>query len=93
MNNLERMNTILSSFDIKRLSTRCNQPDCEKKPEKIVSIFERSIKQRKEIARLYLCEEHINKIKDIKDKLDKSNKKSFIEIEIGTVAQPGRAHD
>ena len=55
----EITNAIMRTFDIKKLKSLCNQPSCNKKPEKEFFIYEYRTKRNIGIAKIYLCKKHI----------------------------------
>ena len=61
--------TILKMFDIKKLKNTCNYPECEKKPDKEVYIYEYQIKKTTGIITLYLCKNHLNSADELIKKI------------------------
>ena len=61
----EIVEIILRMFDIKKLKKACNYPNCKKKPEKEIYIYEYRIKRSIGITTLYLCKEHLSSAKDL----------------------------
>ena len=69
-------------FDIRELKNECNAPDCNKKPEKQILIYEFTIKRRVNLITLYLCSEHEKLVQNFIRKLKILFPKSIFETEI-----------
>ncbi len=94
MGNMEKMRGIvMNGYDIRQLDKRCNFPHCKNKPEASHDIFEFTLQRNIEIAKLYLCNEHLNSANMLMKTLRKSFPDVIIQSKQGNVAQPGRAHD
>ncbi|MCX6819314.1 MAG: hypothetical protein NT129_04955 [Candidatus Aenigmarchaeota archaeon] len=70
---------ILGMFDIRRLKNKCNYPNCNKKPEKEILIYEYTMKRNNDLATLYLCDEHAAAARDLKAKIKNIEPKMIIE--------------
>ena len=70
---------ILKMFDIKKLKNACNYPDCKKKPNKEVYIYEYQIKKSIGITTLYLCKDHLSSADDLIKKIKKIAPKLIIQ--------------
>ena len=86
-------NAILDRFDIKHLKSRCNHPSCLSRPEKEVFIYKYTTTRKIGIATLYVCATHLFDANSIVKKIKLISPSAIIQSRIGTVAQPGRAHE
>ncbi len=66
----EITDAIVQSFDIRKLKSECNHPNCFREPEKKVMLYEYTLKRgRRVFANLYLCSEHALSVKEILEKI------------------------
>ena len=68
---MDKMQTVLlQKFDIRRLKTLCNWPECEERPTTEASIFEYSYKKgKKSFAVIYVCKEHVFMVRNIVNRI------------------------
>ena len=79
----EKMKIVLEKFDIVRMKDLCNVPDCNKKPEKEIIIYQITLKRRpKPLVSLYLCKNHVEMAKDLVKKFREMDPKAIFNIEI-----------
>jgi len=71
--------TILGMLDIRKLKSSCNYPNCSKKPEKEILIYEYTMRKSIGLATLYLCREHADVAKGLVTKIRNIDPKSIIE--------------
>jgi hypothetical protein len=83
---------ITHMFELKNLDRVCNHRGCQKPPAKEILLYETDIilKERKEMASLYLCREHYNNTtKDITASLNEIAHKRYIvgkkEFDMGVI--------
>lgn len=72
--------TILGILDIRKLKSACNYPNCDKRPEKEILIYEYTMRRNNDLATLYLCREHAEVAKGLVTKIRNIDSKSIIEI-------------
>ena len=79
----KKMEIILSMFDIRKLKFKCNYPKCENKPKKEILIYEQTVRRgKKNLASLYLCEKHFDKINKLITKLKKDYPAIIIDTKV-----------
>ncbi len=63
---------VLPEYEVRRMRSRCNHGNCEKKPSKKLTLFEfdRLSERSKDLISLFLCSDHYEKtIADLPNKL------------------------
>lgn len=57
---MELLDAVSEHCDIRRMKSRCNHRECERKPGKEMLIFQLNMKDRtkKDVMSIYLCSEH-----------------------------------
>ncbi len=90
---IERItNIILGTLDVRKLNKSCNFPDCTRKIDSEVSIYEYTTSRKIGFATLYLCREHLHVANELLKRIKEEVPNKIIQSRIGKVAQPGRAH-
>jgi hypothetical protein len=74
---METLQVITNEFDFRKMKKFCNVPECFAKPEKGFIIEEIELKKQKkrELAKIYVCKEHFDKVKNVVRKLNESSVK------------------
>lgn len=77
-----RFEHIKKAYDIHALSLRCNSSKCKKKVSKAILITENIVKSKKsrDLALLYLCEDHSKNMKKFESELNQLSKGSMISV-------------
>lgn len=90
--NESQMQLLARRFNLRNLNKTCNYRECRKLPNKEITLIETDLitKERKNVASLYFCTEHHNKItKNITTELNEIANKRWVigkkEFDIGFI--------
>lgn len=77
----EKMKTILSAFDIRKLGTECNYPGCASPPEFKLSLRQRSHRRgERALASIFVCRGHMSEVERLAERLRNESPGMLIEF-------------